>query len=97
MGRAAKVQSFFESAMTDFTEQLHYYDNDNENENDDNDNDVNDNDNDNGNRSDKRVISITDYTDDADDCNSQWPPRSVSRLVIAFVRTLDQTSAAAFF
>ena len=23
MGRAAKVQSFFESAMTDFTEQLH--------------------------------------------------------------------------
>ena len=26
MGRAAKVQSFFESAMTDFTEQLHYID-----------------------------------------------------------------------
>ena len=25
MGRAAKVQSFFESAMTDFTEQLHLY------------------------------------------------------------------------
>ena len=24
MGRAAKVQSFFESAMTDFTEQLHW-------------------------------------------------------------------------
>ena len=24
MGRAAKVQSFFESAMTDFTEQLQY-------------------------------------------------------------------------
>ena len=37
------------------------YDNDNYNDND------NVNDNDNGNRSDKRVISITDYTDDADD------------------------------
>ena len=24
MGRAAKLQSLFESAMTDFTEQLHY-------------------------------------------------------------------------
>ena len=73
------VQNYFRNLR-------YYYDNDNDN--DDNDNDVNDNENDNenendnGNRSDKRVISITDYTDDADDCNSQWPPRSVSRLVI---------------
>ena len=70
------VQNYFRNLR-------YYYDNDN----DDNDDDVNDNDNDNdnGNRSDKRVISITDYTDDADDWNSQWPPRSVSRLVIVIV------------
>ena len=50
------VQNYFRNLR-------YYYDNDNDND----DNDVNDNDNDNGNRSDKRVISITDYTDDADD------------------------------
>ena len=66
------VQNYFRNLR-------YYYDNDNDdndvndNENDnenDNDNDNendNENDNDNGNRSDKRVISITDYTDDADD------------------------------
>ena len=54
------VQNYFRNLR-------YYYDNDNDdNDNDVNDND-NDNDNDNGNRSDKRVISITDYTDDADD------------------------------
>ena len=50
------VQNYFRNLR-------YYYDNDNDND----DNDVNDNDNGNGNRSDKRVISITDYTDDADD------------------------------
>ena len=60
------------SVVQNYFRNLRYYydnenDNDNENENGNDDVNDNENDNDNGNRSDKRVISITDYTDDADD------------------------------